>query len=273
MDHKLPSYAARLDAMHSALVDDFRRLVQRIPLSHSATALDAGCGDGFYTELLAERLPGGCAIALDNSPSYLEAARGRLGPRIAAGRARVVEGDVTALPFDDGSLDAVWSGHSMQSYDSLPEVMAEFYRVLRPGGVLAVLETDNLHSIMLPWPPSLELAVKQAERRLMGSVDDRMGAYFPRYATGLFRGAGFEGLHKHHELIHRTGPLRGPIHAYVQLYLDDIAERTAEPLTEEQQRAVAEFARIFAQPSEDMYFSSLQVLMTARRPGDASGSA
>ena len=50
--------------------------------------LDAGCGSGRVTEALIERLPRGQVIAVDESPSMIDAARERLGPRRRPARAR-----------------------------------------------------------------------------------------------------------------------------------------------------------------------------------------
>jgi SAM-dependent methyltransferase len=177
-------------------------------------------------------------------------------------------GAVNGLPIDDGSLDVVWSAHSMQSYDDLPAVLAEFRRVLRPGGLLAVLESDAMHSIMLPWPPRLELAIRHAERRSMPDADDRMGAYFPRYASRLFREAGFGHFTKRPMMIYRHGPLDSDLLSYARLYLQDLVARTREQLpeslAEDAERLAASYAAERAGEDADLYFGSLQVLMTGR---------
>ena len=268
MSHALPNYAVRLDAFHRALVDDFRQLVGQLPLVGSERAVDVGCGDGFFTGLLAERLPHGEAIGLDNSPAYLAAAAERLLPEIDAGRVRLVEGDANGLPLDDASLDAVWSAHSMQSYPNIPHVLQEFRRVLRPGGLLAVLETDNIHSIMLSWPPHVELAVRQAEHREIGSEDSYIGTYFPRFAPRLLHEAGFEEFSREYVLIRRQQPAGDALERYLQLYLENILEGVGEQLPEETRARLKALAdpgsAQFLPRQENFFFGSLQVLMTAR---------
>jgi ubiquinone/menaquinone biosynthesis C-methylase UbiE len=267
MDEFLPPYAERLDAMHRALVDDFRQILGKLPLGASDRVVDAGCGDGFFTELLAERLISGQAIGLDTSPAYLAAADERLGPLIAENRVRLVEGDVNQLPFEAGSVDAVWSGHSMQSYESIPHVLAEFRRVLRPGALLAILETDNIHSIMLSWPPDVELAIRQAEHRDIGDEDSYIGTYFPRFAPRLLREAGFTDFTREYDFIHWQQPSES-LERYIELYVQNVLERVGERLTD----AVCERLKRLGSPSspsflprqENFFFGSLQVLMTAR---------
>jgi ubiquinone/menaquinone biosynthesis C-methylase UbiE len=268
VDGALPEYAERLDALHRALVDDFRLIVERLPLTGGETVLDAGCGDGFFTGLLAERLPTGQAIGLDTSQAYLHAAGERLGELIDRQRVRLVEGDVNRIPFEDASLDGIWSGHSMQSYPAIPHVLGEFRRVLRPGGLLAVLETDNIHSIMLSWPPDLELAARQAEHREIGSEDSYIGTYFPRFAQRLLREAGFEAIAREYVFIRRQQPCDASLERYVQLYLENLLEQHGEGLSESMRARLKELAsprsERFLPRQENFFFGSLQVLITAR---------
>lgn len=52
--------------------------------------------------------------------------------------------DIACLPFDDGSADAVYAGHVLEhiDYDECPAVAAEIRRVLKPGGMFAVVGPD-----------------------------------------------------------------------------------------------------------------------------------
>ncbi|HEY1457967.1 MAG TPA: class I SAM-dependent methyltransferase, partial [Solirubrobacteraceae bacterium] len=64
--------SATMEALGLAVLD-------RLPLEGAETVLDAGCGSGRVTAALIERLPRGRVIAVDESPSMIEAARERLG--------------------------------------------------------------------------------------------------------------------------------------------------------------------------------------------------
>ena len=268
MDDHLPEYAERLDALHQALKDDFRQIVGRLPLSGSETVIDAGCGDGFFTGLLAERLPSGQAVGLDTSAAFLRAAEHRLREPIGAGRVRLVREDVNRLPFEDATIDAIWSGHSMQSYPQIPHVLEEFRRVLRPGGLLAILETDNIHSIMLSWPPDLELAARRAEHREIGSEDSYIGTYFPRFAQRLLLEAGYEELSREFIFIQKQQPCSGPLERYVQLYIESLLKHHGEQLSEQGRSRMKELitpgAARYLPRQENFFFGSLQVLIIAR---------
>jgi len=260
----LPAYAKRLDLLHEALRPEFTEIVSQVPGLVGARVIDVGCGDGFFTELL---LAAGAQTiwAVDSNPEFLAAAGRRLQQQVVAGRVRLLETDARRLAFDEGSVDVVWSAHCMQSYDQIPDILAEFHRVLRRGGVLAILESDSIHSVMLPWPPRLELAVREAERQALAVADDRMGAYFPRYAPGLLADARFRGFEAKPMLIHRPAPLDARLRDYLRLYLRGLLRRVGNRLDESCAPMVSAFADALADPDCDAAMTSLQMLMTARR--------
>jgi trans-aconitate 2-methyltransferase len=107
-----------------------RAVLDRLQLTGDETVLDAGCGSGRVTEVLIERLPRGHAIALDASPSMVQAARERLGER-----AEVREGDLLELDLAE-PLDAIFSTatfHWILDHDLL---FRRLRAALRPGGRL-----------------------------------------------------------------------------------------------------------------------------------------
>jgi ubiquinone/menaquinone biosynthesis C-methylase UbiE len=262
MSDSLPSYAARLEALHDALVTDFRKIVRCLP-DQGSKAVDVGCGDGFFTKLLSEVQSE--VIGIDNSDAYLSEATRSSGN---IGKTRFVKGDVVALPLSDGMVDIVWSAHSMHSYPDVKKALQEFRRVLRPGGLLAVLESDNIHSVLLSWPPDLELAVRQAEHREIGDEDSYIGTYFPRFAKRLFEHAGFTNFERKQCLITRFGPADEILGKFVELYLKNVLERTESFLSEKTcarlQKLSDPASPEFLPRRSDFAFSSLQSLMLGR---------
>jgi SAM-dependent methyltransferase len=106
-------------------------------------ALDAGCGTGFQTALLAEL--GYVAHGVDVAPRLLAVARDRLGG-VALARA-----SVEALPYAAATFDAVaCCGSTLSFVDTPGRALAEIGRVLRPGGRL-LLECEHAWSLDLGW--------------------------------------------------------------------------------------------------------------------------
>ena len=109
-------------------------VLDRLPLVGDERVLDAGCGSGRVTELLAARLPRGRIVALDGSAAMVEAARERLEP--FGDRIEFVVADLARpLPID-GTVDATLSTatfHWVLDHDAL---FANLAAVLRPGGRL-----------------------------------------------------------------------------------------------------------------------------------------
>jgi ubiquinone/menaquinone biosynthesis C-methylase UbiE len=105
-------------------------------IKHTDEVLDMGCGTGRFTVPLAERA--GKVTGLDISPQMLTVNSRKLTDRGLG--ARLVEGDMTALPFPDDSFDAVTSMLALMHIplDDRQRVFTEAARVLRPGGCLLI---------------------------------------------------------------------------------------------------------------------------------------
>ncbi len=107
-----------------------RDVLERLELVGDETVLDAGCGSGRITEALIERLPGGKAIAVDQSPSMVDAARQRLGPDADV---RVV--DLLELDLEE-PIDAILSTATFHWIVDHDRLFRRLRSVLRPGGRL-----------------------------------------------------------------------------------------------------------------------------------------
>src|SRR6185437_362103 len=105
--------------------------------------LEIGPGYGATTKVLAER-PGALTV-LELEPRYCERLRRALPERV-----QVVQGDATAMPFEDGRFSAVLCFtmlHHLPSAAAQDRLLGEAARVLRPGGLFA--GTDSIGTGLL----------------------------------------------------------------------------------------------------------------------------
>lgn len=116
-----------------------RRLLDALPPS---TVLDAACGTGRYAAYLAER--GHTVVGVDRSPDMLAKARRKLPD----GDFR--EGDLNALPADDGSADAAICTLSLVHLETIDKAVAELARVVRPGGPVIISDVHPF-LILIGW--------------------------------------------------------------------------------------------------------------------------
>jgi SAM-dependent methyltransferase len=98
-------------------------------------ALDAACGTGRHAEYLAAR--GHQVIGVDSSPEMLARARARVP------EADFRRGDLHRLPLPDDHVDIVVCALALTHLPTLTPAMAEFVRVLRPGGHLVISDVHH----------------------------------------------------------------------------------------------------------------------------------
>jgi L-amino acid N-acyltransferase YncA/SAM-dependent methyltransferase len=107
-------------------------------LGPGETVLDLGSGGGIDVLLSARRVgPAGHVYGLDASPEMISLARANAAAA-GAGNAEFLHGSIEDIPLPDGHVDAVISNCVVNLSADKPRVLAEAFRVLRPGGRLGV---------------------------------------------------------------------------------------------------------------------------------------
>lgn len=113
------------------------RLVGDSRLRPGQAVLDLGCGTGYPAVLAAQAVgPAGRVVGLDLAEDMLEVAR-RKAKALGLANAEFRSADVTALPFEAASFDAVLSRFCLMFLPDVQTAVAEIARVLKPGGHVA----------------------------------------------------------------------------------------------------------------------------------------
>jgi ubiquinone/menaquinone biosynthesis C-methylase UbiE len=124
---------------------DFLQLMAiRWQLDEVRTALDVGCGVGHWTMTLATLLdPEATVVGVDREPTWVAIANDVAAHTGVAGPMRFEVGAAEALPFSDDSFDLVTCQTVLIHLPDPVRALAEMRRVLKPGGLLAVIEPNN----------------------------------------------------------------------------------------------------------------------------------
>ncbi|WP_406002585.1 methyltransferase domain-containing protein [Streptomyces sp. NBC_00829] len=111
--------------------------------------VDIGAGTGSVIQVLAAAvMPDGDAIGVEPNPGLRAVAEQRATE--AGSTVRFVDGDALALPLSDGDVDVIWCERVFQHLTEPEKAAAEIARVLRPGGRVALLDTDWATTILHP---------------------------------------------------------------------------------------------------------------------------
>ncbi|WP_309104996.1 class I SAM-dependent methyltransferase [Microbacterium sp.] len=172
--------------IHAGLIED--ALTAVVDVAHPdlvRRVLDVGAGTGSATFRLAGRYADAEVVALDANRSMTH----RISARASqAGLARVttVNRSVLESGLEPGSIDLVWASSVFHEFDNPAQELAALSRLIRSGGVLAVLEMDA--------PPRvLPAEYERVESRLRDLTN---ADAIPVDWTGQISAAGFEGVSK-----------------------------------------------------------------------------
>jgi len=152
--------------------------------------LDIGCGPGTITLDLAGLVAPGRTVGLDREAQIIEGAEQLRSDR-QVGNASFQVGDVYGLEFAEGSFDVVHAHQVLQHLRDPVAALTEMRRVLRPGGRLAVRDSDYGAKIWAPQDERLDrwMALYHQVTRANGAEADA-----GRFLPGWVRSAGFEDV-------------------------------------------------------------------------------
>ncbi|WP_263262126.1 class I SAM-dependent methyltransferase [Pseudomonas sp. RIT-PI-S] len=123
-------------------INDLRGLFTT-PLPEAPTLLDVGCGQGKSFRYLAQAFAPARLIGVDADPLSLELSAqeaGRLGLAV-----ELLGGDCAKLPVPSASVDLIFCHQTFHHLVEQEQALAEFYRVLKPGGYLLFAESTEAY--------------------------------------------------------------------------------------------------------------------------------
>lgn len=140
---KLGYDAAEMDALPASLAASFCGVGNPLglgPVHVGETVLDLGCGAGLDSLLAARRVgPTGQVLGVDMVPAMLAKAR-QHAQEMELHHATFLEGRLEDLPLPGASVDLAISNGVLNLCPDKPRVLAEVFRVLRPGGRLQMAD-------------------------------------------------------------------------------------------------------------------------------------
>jgi demethylmenaquinone methyltransferase/2-methoxy-6-polyprenyl-1,4-benzoquinol methylase len=145
------SVADKYDIMNDAMSAGMhrlwkRRMIQVAVVKEDSTVLDVAAGSGDISIGLLKKMGSrgdrsGRLILTDlNGPMLAEGARRVIDEGFLAGTADCIQSDGTQLAFADNSFDVVSIAFGIRNFVDIEAGLAEFYRVLKPGGQFICLE-------------------------------------------------------------------------------------------------------------------------------------
>ncbi|NBE56840.1 class I SAM-dependent methyltransferase [Streptomyces boluensis] len=117
--------------------------------------LDVGCGPGTITADLAALVPQGSVTGVDAAPGILDTARAAVAER-GLDNVEFAVADVHALDFPDDTFCVAHAHQVLQHVGDPVQALRELRRVVKPGGIVAVRDSDYAAMTWYPQVPGLE---------------------------------------------------------------------------------------------------------------------
>jgi demethylmenaquinone methyltransferase/2-methoxy-6-polyprenyl-1,4-benzoquinol methylase len=174
-----------------------RRLVDGLPDLKTPFCVDMACGTGDVTFLLADRYPDGEILGIDLTTEMIELSK----RRNAKPNVTFEQRDMSDLDLEDNSVDIITGSYAIRNAPDLRVVLAEFQRVLKPGGSAFFLDFSKpvskpgqmcQYGLMKFWG-SLWGLVLHGNPEVHGYISESLNL-FPDHKSldNLFKKHGFE---------------------------------------------------------------------------------
>jgi ubiquinone/menaquinone biosynthesis C-methylase UbiE len=214
-----------LETHHNSKAVERRQMIRDLHLEQGSFVIDAGCGPGLWTSLLAEAIgPEGRIIGVDISAEALITAQQRSYCTAFRRQVEYKRASLEHLPIHPGTADVVFSANVSQYLPNPVETFAAMGRSLRHGGRIVIKDIDFGTMRFSNIDTGLQARVLQARERWEQVRVEHGYAFEDSWVgsklAGYLRAAGYEQVEERSYRIQRHYPLP---HDF-RLYLQGIAE-------------------------------------------------
>ncbi|MFN8493272.1 MAG: class I SAM-dependent methyltransferase [Caldilineaceae bacterium] len=137
--------ASQLDNHYRLAQPEYDACIAKVGIQPGWHVLDAGCGNGVFIPHIARAVGStGMVTAVDLAPENVLAVEQFYAQARFSARLQTRVSSLVQLPFADHTFDCTWCANVTQylTSDELDRAIAEFVRVTKPGGVIAIKEAD-----------------------------------------------------------------------------------------------------------------------------------
>jgi sarcosine/dimethylglycine N-methyltransferase len=238
-----PEALAPLDHFHGRGVLATAELAALLAPQPGERILDIGCGIGGPARWIAARY-GVYVTGVDLTPEFCAAARALNAACGLTDRVTILEGSALDLPLPDESVDRAYSHNVVMNIADKPRFCREAWRVLKPGGALALVNAcagpAGEPYFPVPW------ATTPATSFLATPEETRADLLAAGFAVVSFRDtteAGLAGQIRHRERLTREGPPTLGVHVILGQRMREMQINSARSLEDGRTRTIEALVR------------------------------
>ncbi|MBB6097544.1 ubiquinone/menaquinone biosynthesis C-methylase UbiE [Deinobacterium chartae] len=229
-----------------------RRSLEVLRLAPGDTALDVGCGPGIDTLALAREVgPGGQVLGIDASEAAVQQANRAAEQQGCSAWTRHRVGRAEQLPCADASVDAARAERLLQHLSDPAAAIAELRRVLRPGGRVALIDTDYASCSLNTRRPELQRRILEGFGQMFAS---------PSAARRMPGWLDTDGWHDVQLEVHAFGTRSFEV-ARTALHLEELAAQAARSGTASSEEAQAWLQDLEEQARQRHFFASVTLVL------------
>jgi ubiquinone/menaquinone biosynthesis C-methylase UbiE len=204
-----------LDAHFEACRPEYEAMIRSVGLQSGWRVLDAACGaGGFLAEISSLVGSSGSVSAFDLAPDTVSVVDKRIASEEFGCRVDVQVASLLEIPFPKDEFDAVWCANSLEylNDEELMRALAEFDRVLKPGGIISMKDADGGLFLFSPGDPTL---LPRAWAAATEVSQNFRGCLRTRSMRRWFERAGFVDIWQRGTLSEMWAPLTPVQHQYI----------------------------------------------------------